>query len=510
MLGNILNIRSGWRSPLLPLLLFLLTVAAYASPGDLDLSFNSTGFVTTAVTASADEANAVAVQTDGKIVVAGYSANRTGFALVRYTSSGALDTTFGTGGIVTVSFAAAEVRSIAILADGKIVVGGYASSINFSNRSFVVARFTESGALDTTFGGGDGITTTSIGLRSEVFGITVQPDGKIIAAGSTASGGPDDFAVSRYNSDGSLDTSFNSPTGYLTTNFGSSEEGTAVKLQNDGKIVVSGNSGAGNRVNVARYNTDGSLDTTFDSDGKVSTVLLTNPRSMAIQSDGKIVVGGSDNDYCLVRYNSNGSLDSTFDTDGIVCTTVSNPSLLQGIAIDLSGKILATGFTIFGKNDQDIFLSRHLADGSLDPAFDGGDGIVTTSLGTNGDRSFAIAVQSDGRIVLAGSLLDTNRDFAVARYQGAAPTAAPATLGGRLTDQSGNGIPHVGVVLSGGSLSQPLTAITNSFGYFNFYDLQTGQTYIVTPDSGRYTFTPNSLVINFTEEFLAANFVGVE
>ncbi|HCA56513.1 MAG TPA: hypothetical protein DEP46_00865 [Blastocatellia bacterium] len=79
-----------------------------------------------------------------------------------------------------------------------------------------------------------------------------------------------------------------------------------------------------------------------------------------------------------------------------------------------------------------------------------------------------------------------------------------------MTDQSGNGIPHVGVVLSGGSLSQPLTAITNSFGYFNFYDLQTGQTYIVTPDSGRYTFTPNSLVINFTEEFLAANFVGVE
>lgn len=198
--------------------LFFVTIAvqsAFAAPGDLDLTFNSTGFRITDVTSTADdEANAVAIQADGKIIAAGSSFNDSEFALVRYTTSGALDTTFGTGGIVRTAFSIAGIRTIAIQSDGKIVVGG---NIGTTRLDFAVARYTSSGALDTSFGGGDGVVTTQIGTSSSyVNSIAIQSDGKILAAGhARITVGQDDFVLTRYTASGSLDTAF----GIKTKNF---------------------------------------------------------------------------------------------------------------------------------------------------------------------------------------------------------------------------------------------------------------------------------------------------
>lgn len=480
---------------------------ALAAPGDLDPTFNSTGIVTTAVTNSNDVANAVAVQSDGKIVVAGYSSNRTEFVLARYTTSGALDTTFGTGGIVRNASLSAGINAIALQADGKIVVGGYLPQSGNSNRQFAVARYLASGSLDTTFGSG-GIVTTPVGtsaLDSEVYGIAIQSDGKIVATGY-ADG---KFGTARYNSNGSLDTTFNS-TGTVVTVISGGGIPKAVRIQSDGKIVVAGGSGPSTTV-LARYNTNGSLDSSFDSDGIVTTA-VGNGSAMVIQADGNIVVTASNgNDYNLIRYTTNGSLDTGFGTNGIVTTNAGGSDLATGVALDASGNILVTGSSDTSKSSFDIFLSRHTSNGTLDPVFDGGgDGIVTTNFGTYLDQSNAIALQPDGKIVIAGSLRDgaTADDLVVARYVGTAPTtAANVTLGGRIINSGGVGVTGVRVILSGGSLPEPRVALANSFGFYTFYDVPAGHTYILTPE-GRYTFSPTSLVINLTDEFLEANFTA--
>jgi uncharacterized delta-60 repeat protein len=432
--------------------IFTAAKTAVAAPGDLDSTFNTTGVATTAVTANNDEAHAVAIQPDGKIVTVGRSVGATEFALVRYTSAGALDTTFGTGGIVRTAFAQASLNAVALQADGKIVVGGFTQS----PQVFTVARYTAAGTLDGSFGSA-GIVTTSAGGNSEVFGLAIQPDGKIVAAGK----GGGDFVVVRYNPGGSLDLSFNF-TGVVTTSFGGDEGATAVKLQSDGKIVVVG---AGTNYGIARFTTSGVLDSTFGVGGKVST-------------------------------------------------NVGNTDQARGVAVDTSGNILVAGFTVPVKTDQDIFISRHLSNGDLDPVFDGGgDGIVIESLGSIVDRANGVALQSDGKIVLAGSFLDsaTDSDFAALRYVGLGPSAAEVTLGGRILTTYGYGADGVTVLLSGGPLSQPEVAITNPFGYYNFYDIEVGHTYIVTPQTGRYSsFSPPNMVVNLTDEFLGANFTAIE
>lgn len=186
------------------LLLLLLTHLIIAAPGDLDTTFNSTGIATTTVTSVNDVANGVAYQPDGKIVVAGFGNDGTEFLLVRYTSSGALDTTFGTGGIVRTSFpSGAAISAIALQADSKILVGGYI--VSSSQRQFAVARYLISGALDPTFGSA-GIFTTPINLLSgdEIFALTTQADGKIVATGSIDAGAQ--MGTIRLTSSGNLDS----------------------------------------------------------------------------------------------------------------------------------------------------------------------------------------------------------------------------------------------------------------------------------------------------------------
>jgi uncharacterized delta-60 repeat protein len=291
------------------------------------------------------------------------------------------------------------------------------------------------GSLDTSFDT-DGIVTTTIQSRaSEANSIAVQSDGKIVAAGFSYDGVKNNFAVVRYNTDGSLDTSFDTD-GQVITAFGSRDSfANSIAVQSDGKIVAAGSSYDGVKYNfaVVRYNTDGSLDTSFDTDGIVTTTTGSRnnyANSIAVQSDGKIVAAGYaydgvKNNFAVVRYNTDGSLDTSFDTDGIVTTTIqSRASEANSIAVQSDGKIVAAGYAYDGVKNN-FAVVRYNTDGSLDTSFDT-DGQVITAFGSGHSFAYSIAVQSDGKIVAAGSSYDgVKNNFAVVRYL-ASDSTAPA------------------------------------------------------------------------------------
>jgi uncharacterized delta-60 repeat protein len=400
----------------------------WAADGDLDTSFSGDGKQTTAIGSGTDEANSVVLQSDGKIVAAGYSHNGTNndFAVVRYNTDGSLDTTFDTDGKVTTAIGSGidAAYSVVLQSDGKIVVAGY--SYNGTNDDFAVVRYNTNGSLDTTFDT-DGKVTTDIGSsQDQAYSVVLQSDGKIVVAGYSSNGTNTDFAVVRYNTNGSLDTTFDTD-GKVTTDIGSGTDvAWSVVLQSDGKIVAAGYSHNGTNTDfaVVRYNTDGSLDTTFDTDGKVTTAIGSGTDiafSVVLQSDGKIVVAGhsyngTNDDFAVVRYNTNGSLDTTFDTDGKVTTAIgSGTDAAYSVVLQSDGKIVAAGYSHNGTNN-DFAVVRYNTDGSLDTTFDT-DGKVTTAIGSGSDAAYSVVLQSDGKIVVAGySYNGTNDDFAVVRY----------------------------------------------------------------------------------------------
>ncbi|MFC1820224.1 LamG-like jellyroll fold domain-containing protein [Thermodesulfobacteriota bacterium] len=337
-------------------------------------------------------------------------------------ADGDLDITFGSNGKVITDIGSGydTANGIALQSDGKIVVAG--TWFNGLDDDFAVARYNADGSLDTTFGSG-GKVITAIGSSDAANDVAVQSDGKIVVAGSAFTGSKWDFAVVRYNTDGSLDTTFGSG-GTVTTAIGLGiDYAYGMAVQSDGKIVVAGESSG--VFAVVRYNTDGSLDTTFDTDGKVTTAVGSDvdyAYDVAVQSDGKIVVAGiTDNgsniDFAVVRYNTIGSPDDSFGSGGIVTTTIgSYDDNAMSTVVQSDGKIVVAGYADDGTGYYDFAVVRYNADGSLDTTFDM-DGIVTTDIASSFDQAMDLALQSDGKLVAAG-YADTgpNDDFAVVRY----------------------------------------------------------------------------------------------
>jgi uncharacterized delta-60 repeat protein len=405
---------------------------AYASDGDLDITFGNGGKVTTDFSASYDYANTVAIQSDGKIVAAGQISRRGVFALARYTSDGSLDVAFGTGGKVDTKFNEGFpewVTSLAIQSDGKILAAG--QSYDRSEWYYgLLARYNSDGSLDSTFAIGGKVISD---FFSEA--IAVQSDGKIIAAGYDYSAVG--FALARYNSDGSLDSTFGR-SGIVTTKFTGypGADVAALAIQSDGRLVVAGNTWgiAGTTYRpefaLARYNSDGSLDATFGLAGIVTTKFggyeSASAVDLAIQSDGKIVAAGTassifeGSDFMLARYNSDGSLDTTFGFGGKAATDISDVDATGGLAIQFDGKIVVAGRARFiraGTNyDYDFALVRYNVDGSLDAALGLGGNVITDI--SPSDSVGAVTIQSNGKIVVAGG---SAGDFALARYQSTPP-----------------------------------------------------------------------------------------
>jgi uncharacterized delta-60 repeat protein len=406
-----------------------------AAAGDLDPAFGRGGVAQTDFGGTDEYGFAVKIQSDGKIVVGGQSGIYPVFhsGLARYTANGKLDRTFGTGGKATAALdpGGDGVQAIALQSDGKIVTAGSVIHNN-STLAFITGRFNSVGTLDASFGIEGSVQTTFGDQAAEGNDVVLQSDGKIIVVGSTGAGSYsalNDFALVRYNSDGSFDQSFGRG-GKVTTHFpGSFNTGSiawAVALQRDGKIVVGGNyvnEATPNAFALARYNSNGTLDTSFGNAGLVSTSIGAGSAlafGLVIQRDGRIVLAGysdgEDHDFTLACYSSNGTLDPTFGTGGITTTNFSANSddIAYALAVQRDGALLVGGrvgqYPVF-----DFGLARYTRNGQLDQSF-GGDGKVTTDLG-NEELGYGIAVQRDGKVLLSGAAFNGSTfDFAVLRY----------------------------------------------------------------------------------------------
>jgi len=403
-------------------MLFLLG-SAFAAPGDLDPSFGTDGIAE----ATPGIANAMALQPDGTILVAGYTLPLN-FAVARYTGEGRLDRSFGTDG--TATGPSGTVLGMAVQTDGKIVVTGYTP-----DESMSVVRFTADGNLDTSFGSGGVIR----GPQGDAFDVALQADGKIVVAGGSVDPVSSLVAITvlRFEPDGTPDAGFGS-NGVVRTPLGLGSNARALALQPDGKIVVAGASDA---LTIVRYESDGSLDQTFGSGGVARTTAdgVTSAEALALGPNGKIVAAGNAGlQLAVAQFLPDGRPDSTFGYGGATRNGTGGMQEASDVAVDADGRIVAPAF-----GPTALTLVRFRTDGSLDPEF-GDEGISSTKMGSFAHWS-AVALQPNGRILAAGSSSSqSGTNFALARFRATSPTtiaAAPVVVRyGSTLDLSGTAL----------------------------------------------------------------------
>jgi uncharacterized delta-60 repeat protein len=415
---------------------------AQTTAANLDPTFGTGGTVRTDFAGNIDQANAVAIQPNGQIVAAGssFSNSKTveDFIVARYNANGTLDKRFGKNGQITRDFFrnVDSISAIAIQPDGRIVVAGFAQlgGTGGTPRVFALARYRNDGQPDTSFGNGGALTTSFGGNFAAASAVMLQPDGKIVVAG-TVDFNPDlpgsglDFALARYNSNGTLDGSFGKGGTVVFDFFGSFDQANAAVLQPDGKIIVVGSASydSNNRdigFALARFNTDGGIDFGFGTGGKQITDFFgagAKANGVVLQPDGKFVVAGTASDsttrpvatdIALARYNADGSLDSGFGTGGETAIPFPDSATEQGNAVAVlpDGKIIVAGtaFKTFA-TPPDFALVSYNSDGSL-------SGTKTNDIAGGTDEALGLAIQSDGKVVVAGRSFRSNFDLTLARY----------------------------------------------------------------------------------------------
>lgn len=399
--------------------LFLMPGSVQAAAGDLDPTYGNGGKVTTPTSFFISDA---AVQTDGKIIAVGDF-------VARYKLNGSLDPTFGSGGRVFLS-SGFYANAVVIQPDGKIIAAGRIVSVHgpYFQGTFALMRLNRNGSLDTTFGAG-GLATIRFLPDSwdRINDVALQPDGKIVVAGAVDF--DNWFALARFKSDGSPDTSFGDQ-GRVRTGMGAGEErAEAVAIQADLKIVVAGGAAESpdsfgvDNFALARYKSNGQLDETFGNGGTVSTDFngsYDSALSVVVQSDGNIVAAGyaysgTKQHFALARYDENGSLDPTFENNGKVLTSFSGSAGINKILLQSDGRIVAAGNGVAGADPDafpnDFIVARYNLNGSLDDSF-GNQGTVVTDFGGD-NRASTIVLQPDGKVVVGGH---RSTDAALARY----------------------------------------------------------------------------------------------
>jgi len=420
-------------------ILISLSGLAMVQAGGLDSTFATGGIFITRDTQAFDAvADAVALQSDGKIVAAGEISSLAG--VLRLNPNGTLDSTFGAGGMVTINVPSGlgggvQVIGVAIQIDGKIIAG--ISTINSDgSQSFSLARLDPNGSLDGTFGSAGLVTTFPFGQQRSPTVLALQSDEKILLAG--------DGIMARYQSNGQLDSTFGSGGLALVTAL----PVRAIALQPNGQILI-GTGGperdtfppSTQALSVAglitRYNPNGSIDRSFGASGQVASVAPVS--TIVVQGDGKILAAGgitsilvsppagNDIGFALVRYTPNGTLDLTFGRRGVAITDFGQSAPLAeafALALQTNGDIIAAGVAGqkpgFQATQSSFALARYTSTGLLDTSF-GSAGKVTTAFGTNTASISALVLQSDGKIVVAGnSGTSTQQGFVnnivVARY----------------------------------------------------------------------------------------------
>lgn len=362
---------------------------------------------------SQDLARAVALAPDGQIVAAGFTIiNKVKQILVaRYdTTDGNLDCTFGVNGVVTNSAGSSQAaNAVMVQPNGQVVVAGE-MLVNRKNQC-VVLRYNDDGTPDPNFGSA-GMVLTPIGDGSAINAIGLQSDNKIVVAGSAVIQGYPNLIVMRYNSDGTPDTNFGTA-GIFTQLIGRRSSANALVIQSDGNIVAAGVATVNNIESflVLRLNSNGLLDPSFGIGGIVTDQIggVNIARGVALDSNQNIVISGFiDEDFAVLRYTSTGQRDSTFGNNGVVITPLSSDSESNGVVVQADNKIVAVGF-----NDTiGVIFARYLLNGDLDPSFGiSGTGILTIDEVSNAAAK-AVALQLNGQIVAAGFSCN---DFALYR-----------------------------------------------------------------------------------------------
>ncbi len=405
---------------------------SHAQDGTLDPSWDEDGRVITTLGEFDDSAYGIAVARSGRIVVVGqtYQEGRYGFFVARYLPNGALDETFGDNGVTTTFFGTsdAKARSVTIQQDGSIVVAGI--GMVDGNEVFTLARYNDkTGRLDETFNG-TGFVHTRIGLGwCGAHAVAMHTEGRIIAAGYAQQGPDMVMAIVRYDNAGQPDPTFGA-NGIVTTQFSIGNDiAYALSVFGEDDIYIAGSSrrtGSNTDIAIARLKSSGELDGSFGTDGKFrhASIGTTNEwgYGMTVQRDGKpVVVGATSNllhDAIITRYTMRGELDTDFGNTGIVTRDfgVGADGGQAGAVIEQpDGKLLVAGFHTSG-NTSSFALLRYLSNGIPDPEF-GESGMVSTNFGGSDDNGRAMALQPDGKILVAGqSHNGTQNRIAIARY----------------------------------------------------------------------------------------------
>lgn len=492
--------------------LFCVFTVAFAQP-ELDISFNGTGWVTTDLTPNKDIAYGAAAQPDHKIIVVGANndadVSPKNFVVIRYNADGSRDQGFGIDGIVISdldpSLPYETAKAAAIQPDGKIIVVGYAALGVQMEGYMAVARYNPNGSLDTSFGTGGRVLTSYMAQRwHQASAVTIAPDGKIVVAGHFYDIGSYQALLARYNTDGTLDTNFG--IAGLTTDVPITQAGitnvpNAVGIQSDGKIVTAGISWANfagpPRGTVVRYNADGSHDGTFGVNGRVVPSSVTSEyfTGVGFLPDGRIVVGGQSGPNFLAM---------RFNANGPQDTTFDGDGRAS---VPMNSGMNATGFSLrpsgkmlitgMHQNTGAMAIVCLNADGSRNLAFSG-DGILFFGA----DQPWALTSDSLGRLIVAGTAKNM---FAVARLYTVDPV--PVTVGGRAATPAGAPIRGIRVGLTD-QAGQTRWAITSNFGYYQFEGVPTGQTYtLFVRGAKRHTFEARVFGLNEAIEDL--DLIGV-
>lgn len=449
----------------------LWTVVAYAAPHDLDPTFGEGGVASVPVPPTTHPrgltGTGVARQPDGRIVVVAESAGHD-FLVQRFGANGAPDPTFGGDGAVSIDLGADdEPFAVAVQGDGRIVVAGTSRDATTLEPRAALVRLTSAGEPDASFGTA-GKLVTSLGPGATAHALVLQPDGRILIAGGV---GPRLFPaayVARLTTSGALDPTFG--VGGVATKavsiFG--DTAFALALQPDGAILAGGKTLAGGDFGgwfVLRFLSDGTLDASFGADGVVRTDVngrgvVAEALDLVVQPDGRILAGGSTesvqiglpSDFAIARYLADGTPDTTWGEDGLVVTTVLDESEsgttpatpVRALALQPDGRVLAIGGgALPTRSAMHLFVARYLDDGTLDPSW-GEAGVARPDVALVDTLGLDAVLQPDGRLVIGAR--DGAR-IAALRLGGSRCAPTPAT-GCRSAERARLRIRNLGVATS--------------------------------------------------------------
>jgi uncharacterized delta-60 repeat protein len=520
-------------SKVILLVLFLcLFVRAQQQPGTLDTSWNGSGKSQTAVSASFGTIGDMYAYPNGKLIVVGtsyVSGNDSQTTVVRYNSDGALDNSFGANGILNFNFnllGAIEEGASAIAvypATGKIAVLSEHNerlANGATRRVLLIYSLNANGGLDNGFGTNGYVTFAVSGNSSETGAdIAFSADGRIYVLGSTLNGGATSAVLLRLNADGSLDTTFAAPKGFLSFVPPALERALAAKMaiQTDGKIVVVGGGFAPNSFDknsfVARFNNDATPDANFNTNG--FRVIDFSPNgdqfnSVAVAPNGDVYAAGDigNRSAALVaRFNSAGAFYNSFGANGAVVINGTNSESGLKIALTGNNKILIT----FGKDDGDFHIFCLNESGAPEMSFGAnGEAVASLTDNTNGyDLANALAFANNKVYIAGGADGDTDNitRFGIARFFApAAATATAATISGRVLRGESQGLRNVLVELVNPNTGITRQVVTNSFGYYRFNDLPVGASYLIRVSSPRYKFRNPTIAITINGNLDDVNF----